>query len=415
MIRPTRPLVHRRADGFTIVAERMPVEAVCFDLWTGVGSRVEPDPINGVAHFLEHMIFKGSASLRPGEFEQRVEACGAITNAATSQDYTHYFFTSAPTDFADLVPLQLEVALQPALPEAEFERERRVVLEEIRRADDNPQRRAYQWMVEQLLDDLPYRRPVLGPSEAIARLELAWMQDFHRHWYRPEHLTAVVVGNLPEEQMIATVERHLPIWDAGSTSTLPSLTPEEPLAAIRRQHQQDPTLQEARLYLSWRVPGLDRLEETDSLDVLASVLGSGRSSRLVQELREDRGWVTGISASNSVFAAQGLFTIAVRLPVEHLEAVETVILEHLRRLQESPVRPEELERVRTQVANRFIFGNERPADRASLYGYYQALLGDLEPAFEYPERVRSLSPEQVRQAAARYLPTDAYAALVITP
>jgi zinc protease len=124
---------------------------------------VESDAINGMAHFLEHMIFKGTERLGLGEFERQVEARGGLTNAATSQDYTHFYITTAPQDFAKLAPLQIDLVMNPLLTDHEFERERPVILEEIRRANDNPRRRTFYHSMAMAFERLPYRRPVLGP------------------------------------------------------------------------------------------------------------------------------------------------------------------------------------------------------------------------------------------------------------
>ena len=125
------PTVRKLPNGLTIIAEQMPVDAINLNVWLDVGSAKETDDINGMAHFLEHMVFKGTPNLEIGEFEQLIESRGAVTNAATSQDYTHYYITTAPQDFAELAPLQLDVVLNPSLEEEAFEREKLVVLEEI--------------------------------------------------------------------------------------------------------------------------------------------------------------------------------------------------------------------------------------------------------------------------------------------
>lgn len=193
------PTIRYLPNGLTIVAEQVPVEAVNLSLWLNVGSAIESDAINGMAHFLEHMIFKGTNQLESGKFERLIEQRGAMTNAATSQDYTHYYITSAPQDFVELAPLQLEVVLNASVPDEAFERERLVVLEEIRRSQDNPRRRLFQQAVEVAFEQLPYRRMVLGPTEVIEQLTPEQMRDFHQTWYQPKFMTAVVVGNLPVE------------------------------------------------------------------------------------------------------------------------------------------------------------------------------------------------------------------------
>jgi len=137
------PTIEKLPNGLTIVVEQMPIEAVNLNVWINIGSAVESDDINGMAHFLEHMVFKGTPRLQSGEFERLIEQRGAVTNAATSHDYTHYYITTAPKDFAELAPLQLDVVLNASIPDDAFERERSVILEEIRRSEDNPQRRTF--------------------------------------------------------------------------------------------------------------------------------------------------------------------------------------------------------------------------------------------------------------------------------
>ncbi|MEO1634806.1 MAG: pitrilysin family protein, partial [Cyanobacteria bacterium J06631_9] len=139
----TAPTIRRLPNGLTIIAEHMPIEAVNLSIWLNIGSKVESDAINGMAHFLEHMIFKGTPQINCGEFERLIEERGAVTNAATSQDYTHYYITTAPQDFAALAPLQIELVMNPSLQNDHFDRERPVILEEIRRAEDSPQRRTF--------------------------------------------------------------------------------------------------------------------------------------------------------------------------------------------------------------------------------------------------------------------------------
>jgi zinc protease len=137
------PTSYTLPNGLTIIAEQIPIEAVNLSIWLNVGSRIEADSINGMAHFLEHMIFKGTPRLAVGEFEKRVERRGAITNAGTSQDYTNYYITTAPQDFAELGPLQIDVVLNPSIHDEDFQQERSVILEEIHRSADNVQRRIY--------------------------------------------------------------------------------------------------------------------------------------------------------------------------------------------------------------------------------------------------------------------------------
>jgi zinc protease len=410
------PTIQQLPNGLTIIAEQMPVAAVNLSLWLNVGSAVEADEINGMAHFLEHMVFKGTETLQSGEFERLIEARGAVTNAATSQDYTHYYITTAPQDFADLAPLQMEVVLNASIPDAGFERERFVVLEEIRRSQDNPRRRSYQHMADLAFDRLPYQRQVLGPATVIAALTPQQMRDFHGTWYRPPAMTAVAVGDLPVAELIDIVAAN---WHSASDHAVPAspptFHPERPFTQVIRREFTDPALQQARLMMFWRVPGMIDRAQTYALDVIANILSHGRTARLVKDLREDRGLVSHIAASNMTYHHQGIFCVSAQLPVEHIAAVEAAIAQHIEALQSTWITVDEIARVRTQVANQFIFGNETPSDRAGLYGYYYSLYQDLAPAFNYPQHIQALTVDQLQSAVRQHLPTDAYGIVVIRP
>jgi|SRR6478672_3331405 len=415
------PTIHQLPNGLTIVAEHLPVEAVNLSLWVNVGSAIESDAINGMAHFLEHMVFKGTPRLESGEFERLIEERGAVTNAATSQDYTHYYITTAPKDFAELAPLQLDVVLNPSIPDDAFERERLVVLEEIRRSDDNPRRRTFQKAIEVAFEQLPYRRPVLGPATVVEQLTSQQMRDFHKSWYQPRSLTAVAVGNLPVNELIQIVASGFEASTGRREETLKgreitaACHSELPFREIVRCESVDESLQQARLVMVWRVPGLTQLSETYALDILAAILGQGRMSRLVRDLREDRRLVTHIGVSNMTHRLQGIFYIGVQLPTENLAEVEDAIAQHIRAIQAEPVTSAEIARVRTQVANRFVFGNETPSDRAGLYGYYQSMAGDLTPALNYPARIQALDAIDLQRSAQQYLSPEAYGVIITKP
>ena len=414
------PTVHTLPNGLTIIAEQMPVEAVNLNIYLNVGSFLETDAINGMAHFLEHMVFKGTSRLAAGEFERLIEERGAVTNAATSHDYTHYYITTAPKDFAALAPLQIDVVTNPRIPDDDFEREKLVVLEEIRRSHDSSSRRIYQQAIEVAFAKLPYRRPVLGPEAAIEAVTAQQMRFFHATHYQPTAMTAVAVGNLPVDELINIVADGF----ASQCGSMPSAefvgkishpTPEPAFTRVVRQEHIDPSLKQARLIMVWRVPGLMDLSETYPLDILAAILGSGRTSRLVKELREERQLVNNISVSNMSNRIQGLFYLSAQLPSENLAEVEKIIAQHISQLQTTLVTEAEIARIRRQVANRYIFGMETPSDRADLYGYYQSVVGDLTPALNYPHQIQSLDATTIQLAARHYLSTSAYGVITVKP
>lgn len=406
------PTITTLDNNLTIIAEQIPVSAVTLNVWFNMGSAVESDNINGMAHFLEHMIFKGSKKLQLGEFERLLEARGAMTNAATSQEYTHFYFTSAPHDFAEILPLQLDLVCNPSLPLEEFEREKKVVLEEIRRSHDNPRRRVYDKMTNLCFPNLPYHRPILGTEEIIEGLELEQMQSFHQTWYQPSAMTIVAVGNLPVEILTENIINALPLASSQAQSSFPHYEPESLFTDIVREEYTDSSLQQARLMILWRVPGLNNIEETLALDVLAVILGRGKLSRLFRDLRENRHLVTRISASNTSYKIQGSFYIGAQLPQENIEQTQEEIIKHLQKIQAEGVTEAELNRVKQNVASQFIFQSEKPCDRTNLYGYYYSQLNTINLALDYREKVNNLTVEDIQKATIKYLSLDSYGVVI---
>ncbi|RMF28123.1 MAG: insulinase family protein [Cyanobacteria bacterium J083] len=414
------PQIYQLDSGLTIIAQQTPVAAVNLNLWLQVGSYLESDQINGMAHFLEHMVFKGTKKLKPGEFERLIEARGAITNAATSQDYTHYYITTAPQDFPELAPLLLDLVMNPSITESAFAQEKLVVLEEIRRSQDNPSRRIFNRTLESCFCNSPYRRPVLGTQAIIASLTHQQMRDFHNFWYQPSSMTAAVVGNLPAQQLIEIVAEaftanYCPDKLKIPLVSRPHLPPLDSWQTVVRQVYTDDSLQEARLVMTWRVPGLNCLTQTHCLDILAVILGQGKLSRLCRDLREERRLVTSISASNMTHLWQGLFYVSARLPSANLERVERIIVEHIEQIGQELISAKTINRICTQVANRFIFVNEKPSAIASLYGYYYSQLQTIEPALNYPSFIQAVTAADLQQTALRYLTPNAYSAIAALP
>ena len=404
------PQITKLKDGLTIITEQIPVSAVNLNVWLNMGSTVESDDINGMAHFLEHMIFKGTKKLRPGEFEKKLEAKGAITNASTSQEYTNYYFTSSPKDFETILPLQLDLVCNPLIPDDEFSREKLVVLEEIRRAKDNAGRRVSEKMMEMAFPHLPYSRPILGSSEVIKDVTAQQMRDFHHSWYQPSGITVVAVGNLPPDQLTQQIINTIDFNDR-QIKEQPLIVEDHqelPFADIVTEEYVDDALQQSRLIMMWRVPGFTDLNETLALDVLAVILGRGKLSRLFRDLREERRLVNRISASNSTYKCQGTFVVSAKLSKENLSIVQEAIIKHIEDIQTKGVTQKELDRVCQNVANQFIFQSEKPSARANLYGYYYSQLRSLTPAFEYTQKVRDLTIEDIQQAAIKYCPVNAY-------
>lgn len=397
-----------------------PVAAV--DVWVKAGAALEPDEWSGMAHFLEHMIFKGTETLAPGVFDQAVEYHGGITNAATSYDYAHYFITTATQYLGDTLPYLAEILLHAAIPDSEFDREQDVVLEEMRQSYDNPDCVAFQILSESVYQRHAYGRPILGTEETLRLQSPELMRTFHHAHYQPENMTVVVVGNLPRDEALQLVEQAFQQFPDRPSCPVYQPQAEPPITQIRRQELCLPRLEQARLMLAWLGPGMDsplqsledQLQDAYGLDLLSVLLAEGRTSRLVWELREERNLVQAISSSFSLQRDSGLFTVTAWLEPDNLERVEAILCDRLSELATVPVSNTELDRCKRLLCNDYAFSTETPGQLAGLYGYYN-LIARPDVVSTYPEQIRAIQPENLQQLATQYLSPYHYAVTIVKP
>jgi predicted Zn-dependent peptidase len=411
------------SNGLTVIHQCTPGTPVAaVDVWVKAGAIAEPDEWSGMAHFLEHMIFKGTERLAPGSFDLAIERRGGITNAATSHDYAHYFITTAAQHLEETLPYLSELLLHAAIPDGEFDRERQVVLEEINQSYDNPDWLAFQALNEMVYQRHPYGRPILGTEETLIARSPIEMRQFHRAHYQPENMAVVMVGDLSQSAAIDLVSQTFHSFPAPLDCPRLIVEAEPPLTDIRRQELYLPRLEQARLLMAWIGPGVDsqsqaldqQLQAAYGLDLLSVLLAEGRTSRLVWELREERNLVQAISSSFSLQRESGLFTISAWLDPENLERVEAIICDRLSQLATTPISDAELARCKRLLCNDYAFSTETPGQLAGLYGYY-SILAEPHIATTYPQRLRAIRASDLQRLASRYLSPYHYAATVVRP
>ncbi|MFB2975729.1 M16 family metallopeptidase [Microseira sp. BLCC-F43] len=402
-------------NGLTMIHQYIPATPVAVvDVWVKAGAVREPDRWSGMAHFLEHMIFKGTDKVPPGAFDQVVENTGGMTNAATSHDYAHFFITTAVPYLEDTLPYLAELLLGASIPDDEFERERDVVLEEIRGAYDNPDWLGFQALLEGVYQCHPYGRPVLGTEEKLWQHSPEDMRRFHASHYQPENMTVVVVGGISQTVALELVNQSFQNFTTRSDCPRFEAEAEPPITEIRRQELCLPRLEHARLMMGWVGPGVDQIRDAYGLDLISVLLAEGRASRLVRELREELQLVHGISSSFSLQQDSSLFTIGVHLEPQHLERVEALICSRLLELHNQPVTDAELARCKRLLCNDYAFSTEAPCQLAGLYGYYNTITS-AEISVTYPYQIQSFQPWDIQQLIQQYISPERYAVTVLKP
>jgi zinc protease len=406
---------HRLENGLLLIHQQVTAApVVTVDVWVKAGAALEPEAWSGMAHFLEHMIFKGTAQLPPGRFDQLIENRGGFTNAATSHDYAHFFISTAASNLADTLPHLADLLLHAAIPDDEFEHERDVVLEEIRQSFDDPDDTGFQVLMETLYPTHPYGRPVLGEAAKLLDRTPQEMRWFHQAYYQPDNMTVVVVGDVTWEETLELVTQSFDGFPQRTDCPRSPIRTELPLTEIRRQVLEMPRLGLARLILGWVTPGVESLHSAYGLDLLSALIASGRTSRLVRELREERQLVQDIHSGFSLQRDSSLFTLTAWLDPAHLDQVEAVISDRLSELASLPISEAELQRCQRLLCNDYAFSSETAGQLAGLYGYYSTL-AQPELALVYPKMIASYRPEMLQQLASQYLSPLRYGAVTLLP
>ncbi|MEM6614018.1 MAG: pitrilysin family protein [Cyanobacteria bacterium P01_C01_bin.72] len=402
-------------NGLTVIHQHLPAtNVVVSDIWVKAGAIAEPESWSGMAHFLEHMIFKGSPNVMVGEFDWLVESTGGVTNAATSYDYAHFYLTTAVAHVEQTLPSLADILLRAHIADDEFIREREVVLEEILASYNDPDYLGYQALCQNTYHHHPYGRSILGEKESLLEQTPNQMRCFHRTYYQPENMTIVIVGGMEQEQALALVHDNFSGFSVRSECPPVKIEAEPPITSMRRQELYLPRIEQARLLMAWICPGSESLREAIALDLIALILAGGRSSGLVRELREERQLVLDIDCSLSLQRDSSMFSIGALLDLEHVSMVESMISDRLEQLHHNLIPQAEVASAQRQLINDYIFSTETPSQLASVYGFYN-IIATAEHSVLYPQIVSQLEPEELREIAQRYLSPECYAVTILKP
>ncbi|MGV2829449.1 M16 family metallopeptidase [Myxosarcina sp. GI1(2024)] len=396
-------------NGLTLIHQYLPATPVVVaDIWVEAGTSAEPETWSGMAHFLEHAIFKGSPNIQRGEFDWIVESTGGVTNAATSYDYAHFYLTTATANISQTLPCLADILLHASIPDEEFERERDVVLEEINSSYNDPDWIAFQTLCQTLYQHHPYKRSILGETELLMQHTPERLRCFHRTHYQPEKMTVVMVGGIKSQLARSLVEGSFREFSLPAECPISPVPAEPPAVAIRRRELQLPRIEHARLLMGWVGPNAANLEEAIALDLLSVIIAGGRCSRLVREFREERQLVLDICSDFSLQKDSSIFTISAWLDQRHLTEVECLLSARLWQLQNELLSDTELARAKRQLINNYIFSMETPNQLAGIYGFYEIVATAQDSAL-YPQILKRLSAPQLRAIASRYLSPERYA------
>ena len=412
--------VYERENGHKIVLAHKEGELVNVSSWVKTGSINEDDTNNGISHFLEHLMFKGTERFKVGEFDRILESKGGIVNAATWKDYTFYYVTLPKGENDEnlylAIDLHADMMTGAILPEVEIgapfdlndttvtdKRERHVVIEEIRMRKDQNWTKVYNACNFNMYTQHPYKRDVIGTPEIISQVTREQIMDYYKTHYTPENITTIVVGDFDKEKVLDAVIKG---FDFSGTKKAP-----------QRENKIDAPVSETKIVEDTAVantgyvmfgylgPKARELKENITLDLISIILGEGTSSRLYRNLIEKQAEpvVNYVDSTHYQFKDGNNFFIQANFRPEKKDTVIEMIKAELAKLLSEKITAEELMKAKKKTKSRFAENAETVSEIGETIGYYMTVCGDLKLVEEYLRDLENITVEDLENSVRKYL------------
>lgn len=399
--------------GLRVVSESIPgALSASFGIWVGVGSVDETPRESGAAHYLEHLLFKGTASRTAMEISSAIDAVGGELNAFTAKEHTCYYATVLPGDLPLAIDLICDVVLHATMRQEDIDIERLVVLEELAMRDDDPSDLVHDVFMEGMFGRRPIGRPIIGNTERLERISRTEITSLYRKHYRPENMVVAVAGKVDHADVVRRVRAAFELPDS-SVTPLPErresrrrlTAPSSVATVVNRRSEQ--------AHLMYGVPAIDRFDDRRfALGVLETALGGGMSSRLFQEIRERRALAYSVYSFSSMFAGDGVFGVYAGTAPANAKKTVGLIQEAFAEVVQNGLTEEEIARAKGQMRGSLVLGLEDTGSRMSRLGRSELTYGDHREVSWLLEQIDAVTAEDVSAIAQEVLTRRAALAVV---
>ena len=397
----------RLPSGLRVVTEALPgTRSVTIGAWVGSGARDEAPEISGASHFLEHLLFKGTATRTARDIAEAVESVGGEMNAFTTHEQTVFYVRLPDTELDRGIDILADVVWQPAFRPDDIEAERQVILEEIGMRDDTPDDLVHDLFTRAHFPEHPLGREVLGGHDTIAAMSRDGIADYHDAHYEPANIVVAAAGNLDHDRVLSRFEARSP----GTRPARPArprvdAAPPQAVAVVRRPTEQ------AHLVLGVRsIPALD--PDRDALNVVNQALGGGMASRLFQEVREQRGLAYSVFAYRAAFDDIGYLAIYAGTAPDRVRETLDVIETELARLVRDGLPEAELEAAKGHLTGSLAMSLETSASRMRRLGRSELVEGEIPTLDSVIARIDAVTVDDARRVIDRVF-TDAARTLAV--
>ncbi len=384
------------ANGLTVLTETMPhVRSVSMGVWVGSGSRDEAAPVNGISHFVEHMVFKGTTSRSAQQIAREVDTIGGNLDAFTSKETICFNIKVLDENVAPALDVLSDLVLHPTFHPDELAREQGVILEEIKMDEDNPDYLVHEIFIQNFWKDDSLGRPILGTKKTVAAFDQRTVLNFYAETFTPRNMVFSAAGNLDHDDFVAQVEQQFSSLQASSGEPSAQRVPEaSPHITLKRKK----SLEQVQLCLGVPAPPVSSPDRY-GVYLLNTILGGGMSSRLFQTIREDQGLAYSIYSEMNPFRDTGSLCVYAGTSVDKTEKLLRLTLEELSRLKVERVSEAELKRAKDQLKSNIVIGLESSGSRMSNLARQQMYFGRFFGIDEIVDEIDAVAPEQIYRLA----------------
>jgi predicted Zn-dependent peptidase len=384
---------------------------VSIGLWVGVGSRYEPRKLNGICHFIEHLLFKGTRTRSAKEISQAIEGVGGYLNAFTSEEMTCFHARAGHRRFDELLDVLVDMLLGSRFAPADITKEREVIKEEIAMYLDEPQHQVQELLNATLWPDQPLGRPITGTDETLDAIARRDLLSYLQRYYVSGSAILVAAGNVAHRHAVRALTRYAAHFTAGKPETC---GPAQSLQLSPRIRLFSKETEQTQIALGIRTCSRHD-ERRFALRLLNTILGENMSSRLFQEVREDRALAYSIYSSPSFFADTGDLVISAGLDTDNLTKALRLVMRELRRLTASAASDEELRRARDYVLGQIELGQESTENQMNWVGEQLLGYGRIDPPEEIKRRLSQVTVAEIRAVAHQFFRPERLNLALVSP
>ena len=396
----------RLPNGIAVLTEHMPgLRSVTVGIWVRRGSRHESPELNGICHFIEHSVFKGTRRRTAREIAVETDRLGGHLDAYTTHEMTGFATKVADTSLPLAIDLLADIVAHPRFDQQDLEREQKVILEEMKMVEDTPDELLGELFNAAYFPNHPLGRPIEGTEETVSTFDHKTTVGFHAREFSYGNLVIAAAGNVEHARLVELVAEAFDGCAGNAAAREKRIVAGSPNPAAPILVEQKSELEQVHLIIAAPWPSA-LSNDRYAASLLASVIGGGTSSRLWQKVREERGLAYSVGAGGSAFSDVGVFTIYAGTSPKQLDEVVDLSLEEMREVVKESVSEEELRIVKDQAISSILLGLESSSARASTLARQEIIHGCRISPDEVIQKIRSVTPEELKEVARTYFKSD---------